>query len=638
MKWVGLDEVRAWHASTGHLSDLIRSLGQRSLDPDFIANVLGVPLHLARVIHRLEERGELNEEAVASISFYSLCRGLLIPLSSMMPEKAAQLFGLRIEQPPNRAEREELLRRFMTEDVGLSEQQKLSCLVGDPFRGKRSKFRRESLLRLLRSVTLVTRRELLDNLTRVGDVAVLFAQHRRALRLDPPLTAAEVLQTLRFLPDEKRNLQFHLLRSLLERCGKVEAYFLVRFILQKGGLQYEGELLARLIAERFGVEAEQISHAMALSDAFEVVRLLEEHGPDGLKRIALQPLVAVRPALAGGTAEQIKKYPVWVERKFDGIRLMLHKTTDRLGSILCGAYSRNRRDYLEMLAGLDATIKMLPGHAFIIDGELHGTVMTLDGPRPATVYEVFGSMQGEARRPVQLRYAAFDLIYLNGEDLTEAPLNERRQRLSALVGGVGGMPLPIPLSLAEGQMASSVEDVKRLYQHFRSQGYEGVITKDLKGPYRLASRDSSWLKRKPEETLDLVLLGAILAVTSKEKAGLFGSYVIGAKNAEGGFDDVGDVAGVDQARDAEIQQMIMAEGLLTGQRIERTGMTGTRPGFELVPHIVVTVRFAGVVREPASGRLSLRDPKLAVIRGDKAAHESNSTLDLEQLYLKQSVG
>ena len=98
-------------------------------------------------------------------------------------------------------------------------------------------------------------------------------------------------------------------------------------------------------------------------------------------------------------------------------------------------------------------------------------------------------------------------------------------------------------------------------------------------------------------TLDLVLLGAILAVTSKENAGRFGSYVIGAKNAEGTFDDVGDVAGLDRVRDAEIQGQIMREGLITGRRVERPSASGVRPGFELRPALVGTVRFEGITKD-----------------------------------------
>jgi DNA ligase-1 len=638
MKLVDVGDVRSWYEGSGNLGQLVATIGRRDVDPDFVSDTLGLPLHLALVVERLAEDGELAAATFDSIPFYSLCRGLFLPLTGMSPEKAAQIFGVKVAPPPGSAERQELLARFMARDLGLTVTQKLGCLLGDPFEGRPSTFKRESLLRLLGSVQMKTRRELLDRLTIVGDVAVLFAESRPAHRREPALTAAEVLASLRLVPDLRRTLQFDLLRSLLERCGKVEAFFLARLMLGKAGLRYEGDLVARLIGERYGVDAEQVAHAMALTDSFRVARLLEAHGADGLRRIQLQPLVAVRPALAAGGTETLKKFPVWVERKYDGIRLMLHKTTDRLGSVLTGAYSRGRRDYLEQVPGLAAVIKALPARAAIVDGELHGTLVGLDGVRPATVYELFGAMNGEASRPTNLKFAAFDLIYLDGQDLTDRPLAERRQRLQLLLAPLQGYPLPIAVALAEGQMAESMDDVNRLYQHFRSQGYEGVITKDLKSPYRLAARDPAWLKKKPSVTLDLVLLGAVLAVTTKEKTGMFGSYVIGARLPDGSFEDVGDVAGVDQVRDAEIRQLIMSEGLLTGRRIERQSASGVRPGFELAPHVVVAVRFEGVIRDPASGRLTLRDPKLVATRADKAAHEADAVKAIEELYLKQKFG
>jgi len=119
---------------------------------------------------------------------------------------------------------------------------------------------------------------------------------------------------------------------------------------------------------------------------------------------------------------------------------------------------------------------------------------------------------------------------------------------------------------------------------------------------------------------------------------MFGSYVIGARSKEGGFIDVGDVAGLDQQRDAEIQAEIMREGLITGQRIERASASGARPGMDLRPHIVGTVRFEGIIKDTATGELKLRDPKLVHIRSDKTALEADKIDELETLWLRQSVG
>lgn len=644
MKIVRTDDVRGWLERAAHLGQMTRSIGQRRPDDEYLERALGLPLHLRFALERLAAeragKGELGEGALDSIPFYSLCRGLFLPLSSMAPSLAAQLFGLRVDPPPDTPGREALLQTFFEKELGLSTAQKIAAVLGDPFQGKPGTLRRDSLLRLLMSVQLVGRRELVDRLNVVGDVAVLFAQSRRALHVAPALTAAEVLTTLRFLPTAGRNEKFDLLRSLLERGGRLEAYFLAKLLLRKAGFgfDYQGEVLSRALAKRFGAPEEQVSHAMALTDAFHVARVLEQEGVAGLHAIQLRPLVAVRPALASGTTDEITRYPVWVERKYDGIRLMLHKSTDAGGAVLGAAYTRARHDWLELVRGLSATLHALPARSVIVDGELHGTVVDLEGARPASVYEVYAWLQGERGRPVTIRFAAFDLLYWNGHDLTGLPLSERRRHLGALLGPLAAHPLPVPLTMSEGQLAESRDDVSRLFHHFRAQGYEGVITKDLNGAYRLAERDPTWRKRKPEVTLDLVLLGAVFAVTSKENVGTFGSYVIGARKPDGSFEDVGDVTGVDRLRDAQIQGEIMRDGLATGRRIERKGVSGVRSGLELRPGIVVTVRFEGIARDTETGRLGLRGPHLLAIRADKPASETDSTQAIEAIYLRQRVG
>lgn len=635
MKFVESQDIRSWVRDAGSLDPATRSFGRQPIKAHYLETELALPLHLQFAVQNGYDLGQLQ-----SISFHSLCRGAFIPLARMQPGKVAQLFGFAGPPVPDTEGRAELVARLLDRDMGLSLVQKLGCLLGDPFHGRTSTFKRDSLVRLLMSTSLQSRREVLDTLTQVGDIGILFANTRPTLRCDPPLTAAEVLVTLAHLPDARRTLKFELLRSLLARSGKVEAYFITRLILQKAdfGFEYEGNLVARVLGESFSTPPEAVAHAIALSDTFHVAKLLADKGAEGLRAVQLQPLVAVRPALASGSTDSVKSYPVWVERKYDGIRLMLHKSTGSRGNMLCAAYTRGRKDWMELAIGLERTIRNLPCRDAIVDGELYGTVVDLNGARPATVYEVYSSLQGQrGARPVNLRYAAFDLLYLNGRDLTGLSLQERRGVLTSVVGPAANFPLPVPIKVAEGQLADDKNDVARLYQHFRSQGYEGVITKDLSGSYALARRDPTWHKRKPEITLDLVLLGGVFAVTTKDKAGMFGSFVIGARGEDGGYIDVGDVAGLDQARDAQIQAEIMQNGLITGKRIERHSASGVRPGVELRPHIVVTVRFEGIVKDGPADELKLRDPKLVAIRSDKHPGEIDGTLDIEQLFVRQRM-
>lgn len=671
MKLIHVDDIRDWCDSAETLSRFLISLNVQAVDSGYIEQTLGMPLHLCFVAGRLyEETGEhIPVERLDSIPFHSLCKGLFLPLSGINPQRAGQIFGMTTEDALDTAGRQALVSEFLSKDVGLTFSQKIACLLGDPFYGNRGGFRRDSLIRILHRTGMWQRREILDRLARVGDIAILFAQSRPNPRQEPPLTACEVLETLRLISgragifsplasEERggsgegpgvragRTLQLEILTKLLERCGKLEAYFLAKLLLRKAGFgfEYDGASICEHIAKEFDADPGLVAHAVALTDTFHIIRLLEKDGPDGLRKVTLQPLVPVRPALASGTVDEVAKYPVWVERKYDGIRLTIHKATDSSGAVLCGAYTRNRLDWLEMIPGLDRTIKMIPAGNAIVDGELYGTVFDLDGVRPANVYEVYAALHGQPTVPVTLRFAAFDLLYIEGRDVTGLPLHQRRSMLQALLNpllGHASLPVvsqtPIAVTMAEGQLAHNKDDLSRLFHHFRAQDYEGIVSKDPNGPYRLGQRDPNWLKRKPEVTLDLVLLGAVLAVTTKENVGRFGSYVIGARAADGSFVDVGDVAGVDRERDMVIQQEIFRDSLFTGRQIERASASGVRPGYEMRPGIVVTVRFEGIMRD-SSGTLKLRDPKLVAIRSDKNPSEADLVSALEEVYLRQRVG
>jgi DNA ligase-1 len=190
--------------------------------------------------------------------------------------------------------------------------------------------------------------------------------------------------------------------------------------------------------------------------------------------------------------------------------------------------------------------------------------------------------------------------------------------------------------VSDGQMAASREDLKRLYQFFRGQGYEGGVAKVPDSPYHLGRRDRAWLKMKPEITLDLALIGAFFSMGSGGARG-FGSYLLGARGEGGEMVEVGEVAGVDREGTIAIASAIAANGLLTGRRIERPGATGSKIGAALTPAIVVSVRFEGVVRD-VDGRLSLRDPKIVSLRPDKSAAECDPARAIEEIQVRSRLG
>jgi bifunctional non-homologous end joining protein LigD len=115
----------------------------------------------------------------------------------------------------------------------------------------------------------------------------------------------------------------------------------------------------------------------------------------------------------------------WVyEEKVDGWRILAHKDGDRVRLV-----SRNGRDHTRRFADLAAAVAKLSARTLVLDGEvaiydqqLRSRFDWLREPDPAAV----------ATPPL---FMAFDLLSLDGRDLTGRPLRDRRARLEDVVAG-----------------------------------------------------------------------------------------------------------------------------------------------------------------------------------------------------------
>lgn len=103
MKLITTDDVRDWYLQARDLSSFTRSIGFVETDND-AAHTLNLPLHLQFAIEELarQQQAPVEQNAFDSISFYSLCKGLFLPLSGMTPERAAQFFGIALAPTTDR--------------------------------------------------------------------------------------------------------------------------------------------------------------------------------------------------------------------------------------------------------------------------------------------------------------------------------------------------------------------------------------------------------------------------------------------------------------------------------------------------------------------------------------------------------
>jgi bifunctional non-homologous end joining protein LigD len=175
----------------------------------------------------------------------------------------------------------------------------------------------------------------------------------------------------------------------------------------------------------------------------------------------------------------------WVyEIKFDGYRALLLKDGDHVQ-----IRSRNNKDLTATYRAVRGAAQRLKATRAVLDGEL--VAVDAQG-RPS-----FQALQHRSAHPgFTVVFYAFDLIHLEGEDLTRLPLIERKARLPKVLAGSG---ILFSESL-QGPAAQVTDAVRRL-------GLEGVIAKRKSSRYLPGVRTESWLKLKLDKQQEFVVGG-----------------------------------------------------------------------------------------------------------------------------------
>jgi bifunctional non-homologous end joining protein LigD len=173
------------------------------------------------------------------------------------------------------------------------------------------------------------------------------------------------------------------------------------------------------------------------------------------------------------------------ELKYDGYRTLLS-----VGGGEGRAYTRSGLDWSDRFAGLIEAAIGLPADSVLIDGE---AVVTLSDGRTS-----FQAMQAALKGdPDRIDYFAFDLLELDGEDLTDRPLLERKAKLEALLEGRSGRLRYSDHILGQGE---------QLFDSFCNAGLEGVISKRVDAKYS-GTRAGTWVKTKCIRRQEFVVVG-----------------------------------------------------------------------------------------------------------------------------------
>ena len=322
------------------------------------------------------------------------------------------------------------------------------------------------------------------------------------------------------------------------------------------------------------------------------------------------PLEGPAPAL-GPVAE-------WqVEWKWDGIRVQLIRRDGRVF-----LWSRGEELITERFPELAAAAAALP-EGTVLDGEI--LAWGEGGPLPfAALQRRIGRKQVSARLQAQVPTVmmAFDLLEADGQDLRSVPLEERRQRLTALLAalGEGGLRHSAPLE------ARSWSQLVELRRSARRRGVEGLMLKARSSPYGVGRPRGAWWKWKVEPFIVDAVLVYVQAGHGR-RAGPYTDYSFAVWDGEALVPFARACAGLSEPEIREVDRFIR------GNTLEKYG-----PVRAVTPELVFEIAFEGIQpsKRHKSG-VAVRFPRIVRWRRDKHPREADSVAGLRALMAQGGI-
>lgn len=311
----------------------------------------------------------------------------------------------------------------------------------------------------------------------------------------------------------------------------------------------------------------------------------------------MRPMLATSGTAAGRDAT-VPEGPGWVhEVKWDGIRLLAEVRTGTLT-----LRTRSERDVTAAFPELGP----LAGVAddLLLDGEV---VAMVDGtPSFSRLVERVHVVSPRTARTLAAArpttYLVFDLLRLDGHDLTGLPWRRRREALEEVLppGATWQVPPVFP-------------DGRQLLAATAQQGLEGIVSKRVDAPYRAGERSPDWLKF-PHRATASVVVGGWRPQTGSSR---LGSLLVGVPASGGGLRFRGRVGSGLAGRAGQALAQRIAE-VAPGpcpfvDEVPRADAAGAH---WLTPELVVDVASLGL-----TGGERLRQPSYKGWRPDLAAED-----------------
>ena len=432
---------------------------------------------------------------------------------------------------------------------------------------------------------------------------------------------SKLLELAGYRGEGSSRMRVSALQGLLAAMDEEERIWLMKIIF--GELRIgvsEGNLL-KALAKACNQDYERIRRLYMLHGSMK--RLVEILSGGDIEPYLNRPtlFVPLRPMLATPAESVDEAFSMIgggeaaVEVKYDGARIQIHFKNGRVR-----VFSRRLTDVTESLPEISRIASeglVRKVDEYIVEGE---AIAYKEGrPLPFQVLmRRFKRIKDVERimEEIPIRLYLFDALYLDGRLLIDEPYIRRFE----VLGSIFREEL-----LVERIITDSVSEARNFYEESVREGHEGVMVKNLSSPYVLGVRGKNWIKVKPAEYMDVVIVGAEWG-HGRRRGWLSDYYLAVYEPREDRYYVVGKT--FKGLTDQEFQYMT--------NRLKELIVKDEGYRVWVRPEIVVEVAYNEIQRSPKyrSG-FALRLARITRIREDKDPRDVATLDDVRRLYTEQ---
>ena len=476
------------------------------------------------------------------------------------------------------------------------------------------------------------------------------------LGFSTPLTIERVYETLDKMANSTGSgsvdLKLSLLAGLLSDASPIEAKYIIRTVTGSLRLGIADMTVLDALAVAFGGGKETREHLERAynisSDLGRVAQIVAEEGMEGIKKFRVMPGEPIRPMLAerlSSPEEILEKLggKCIAEYKYDGERVQAHKKKDTI--VLFSRRLENITD--QYPDGVEYIRKHVLAEEAIVEAEAVAVDPTTGEMKPFQELmhrrRKYGIKEAMAENPISL--FMFDVLYVDGKDLTQQPYPIRHKHLQQVIEQTDN------IHLAEYIIAENPEQLEQFFEKTVEGGSEGIMCKSINDDsvYQAGARGWLWIKYKRDyrsemtDTVDLVVVGAIHG--RGKRAGTYGTFLLAAYNPDKDiFETVTKVGTGFTDADLERLPKLLNNHKIAHKHPRVDSSLDVDVWFE--PSVVIEIRGAEMTLSPihtcamnfirdAAG-IAIRFPRFTgKYRVDKAAEDATTTEEIVEMYRSQ---